>query len=236
MTCYTGSMRLLFFFLFGLNIWIFSLGQTPHRVWAASEAETVIAECQKRTGMGRESCIGFIKKYMNIERCQEYTKLGAADCQKKLEDIRKSPEFQSDSRVTPDKGTPQSSSPSASPTTPRAEFVPQTLKERILQAKQDKEDRFTLLITETRQVMNYLQGQGKDMGVLEERLAFFEQKRQAVIAAYDQYARLGGEPEDKRPPLGQARTLVASVLRDSLEYYRNALLPELRRALDQVNE
>lgn len=225
-----------FFFIsitLSVSWWLLSHGNL---VWAASEAETVIAECQKRTGMGRESCIGFIKKYMNIERCQEYTKLSALDCQKKLEEIRKSPEFQSSSNTPPDKSAPQPSSPLVSPTAPRSEFVPQTLKERILQAKQDKEDRFALLITETRQVMNYLQGQGKDMEVLEERLTFFEQKRQAVIAAYDQYARLGGEPEDKRPPLGEAHDLVASVLRESLEYYRTALLPELRRALDQVNE
>lgn len=207
-------------------------------VRSASEADAVIGECQKRTNMGRSSCIEFIKKYMSIERCQQYTKLSAVECQKKLEEIRKSPEFQSGgtppppTQTTPPSGTPSAQPPSLSP-------VPSggtSLQERVFEAKRDREGRFLLIEAETEKVIAFLKERGGEVTPLMERLALFRQKKAAVLSAYDQYADLAAVPLADRPPLEVPRRLVGQVLREAGMYYRSSVLPELRRSLSQLDQ
>ncbi len=198
--------------------------------WAASDAETIIAECQKRTGMGRESCIAFIKKYMSVERCEQYTSLSALECAKKLEELRRTPEFQSNQ---PDPG---SASPVPRPT-PQPAPTPSpspsgSLRERVLEVKRDKEHRLLLIEEETAKIIQLLEDKGYATDALNERLRLFREKRAAALSAYDQYASFAADPT--RPPLAEPRRLVGQVLNESASYYRTSLLPALREAIRQV--
>lgn len=198
---------------------------------ASSDAETTIAECQKRTGMGRESCIGFIKKYMNVERCQEYTKLSASDCEKRLDNLRKSPEFREPSKggVT---STPPKRALAPSLPTPLTVSSQGTLKERIAEVRRDREERFRIIHNETNKVISFLKAQGRDTVALEQHVDVFVQKQQAVLAAYDQYARLAEADPGKRPSLAEPRKIVAEILTDTLQYYRTTVLSVLRQSLE----
>lgn len=203
----------------------------PGLLWATTEAETVIGECQKRTGMGRPSCIEFIKKYMNIERCQQYTKLSASDCQKKMEAIKESPEFQPSTKVT----VPSTASPAPARVPDQTQISPGrntgSLQERVQAVKRDRASRFHVVEEETARIIAFLKEHGQDTGALEEHFAAFQEKREATLSAYDQYGDLAGLPASERPPLSEPRRLVGQVLRDAAAYYRTTLLPELRRAL-----
>lgn len=198
---------------------------------ASDDAESVIAECQKRTGMGRESCIGFIKKYMNVERCQQYAKLSASECEKKLEEIRNSPEFQDKPKGST---APQSPQPVIAPQAPVPVGAPRTLREQVLAVKRDREERLELIQRETVKVVAFLKERGGEIARLEAALQVFEQKKQATLAAYDQYVRFAELEPSKRPPLSEPRQIVGSLLRETTEHYRTIILPELRRLISQI--
>ena len=209
---------------------------SPCFVMAASEAETVIHQCQERTGMGRESCISFIKKYMNVERCQQYTDYSAEECQKKLEEIRKSPEFRDTDVPTPVVETPKEASPRVLNPSPVSQGGMTSLKEKIQIVRQDKAARFLLIEEELTRLVRFLEGQGQDVTQLEHRLMGLGERRDVVLKAYDQYAALADAPVENRPPLGEPRSIVAQLLREAMEYYRGDVLPAFSLAIEAVKE
>lgn len=220
---------LLAFLAVGILIWL------PGFAVSASEAETVISQCQERTGMGRESCISFIKKYMNVERCQQYTDYSAEECQKKLEEIRKSPEFNS-AAVPPAVETPK---PTTSPVQqPPLSFQGKTvsLKEKIQLIRQDKAARFTLIEEEIVRLLRFLEEHGYNTDQLEEKLALFQLKRDVALKGYDQYATLADVPAPERPSLEAPRRVVAQLLHEAADYYRNDLLPAVAAAVATLPE
>lgn len=226
-------MRRYFFSWLLFSLLALTLGQSG-LVSAASDADTVIAECQKRTGMGRESCIAFIKKYMSVERCEQYTSFSAIECAKKLEELRRTPEFQ----TSPSGGktpVPAPAPPSSTPPAPVPGLVSTgSLRERVLEVKRDKESRMLLIDEETVKIIELLKASGQDTAELEERLRLFREKRGAVLSAYDQYASFAADPA--RPPLAEPRRLVGQVLDDAIGYYRMSMLPVLRDAVRQAGE
>lgn len=201
---------------------------------ASSEADTVIGECQKRTGMGRESCISFIKKYMNVERCQQYAKLSAEQCEQKLEEIRKSPEFR-DSAEPSTPVIPQKTG-SQSPRLVKPLEGTAALTERIKQVRQDKAARFQLVEEELERVLRFLREQGADVAHLENRLMVFREKRDIVLRAYDQYESVASAPIETRPPLAEPKRIVSQLLNDATSYYRDDLLPDFKKSVDTVQE
>lgn len=202
----------------------------------ASEADTVIGECQERTGMGRESCISFIKKYMNVERCQQYAKLSVEECQKKLEEIRKSPEFRDANAPASVVETPKEASPHALSPSPISQGGVASLKEKIQTVRQDKAARFLLIEEELTRLVRFLQAQGQDVTQLEHRLMVLSEKRDVVLKAYDQYAALADGPTENRPSLGEPRRIVAKLLYEAMEYYRSDILPAFSLAIEAVQE
>lgn len=220
-------------FLFLVLLWG-ALEMSSGFALASSEADTVIGECQKRTGMGRESCISFIKKYMNVERCQQYAKLSAEQCEQKLEEIRKSPEFREGSgSSTP--ATPQKTDPQVPRSVKPLEGTA-TLTERIKLVRQDKAARFQLVEEELERILRFLRERGVDVAHLENRLTVFREKRDIVLRAYDQYESVASAPAETRPSLAEPKRIVSQLLNDAAAYYRNDLLPDFKKSVDTVQE
>lgn len=227
-------------FSWRVTIWaLVSLVVLPGSILAASEAETVISACEQRTGLSAENCISFIKKYMNVDRCRQYTKLSADECEKKLAALRESPEFKGSGTTQSTQNTSSlpSSAPShsgpVSPTTPDSNLP---LKDQVLIIKQNKEQRFLLIEEETKKVIEYIHQQGQDTALLESKLAHFHEQKDAVLSAYDQYLALAALPRERRPVLDAPKSLVNSVLRDAVLSYRSDLLPALRQALKEIHQ
>lgn len=171
---------------------------------------------------------------MNIERCQQYAKLSAEQCEQKLEEIRKSPEFRDgagpSTPVIPQKTDPQLSR-LAKPLERTA-----ALTERIKQVRQDKVARFQLVEEELERVLRFLRGQGADVAHLENHLVVFREKRDIVLRAYDQYESVASAPTEMRPSLAEPKRIVSQLLNDAISYYRNDLLPDFKKSVDTVQE
>lgn len=208
--------------------------QFPLYLWAATDdADVIIGECQKRTGLSESGCIGFVKKYMNVERCQQYTNFSAQECEQKIAALKNDPRFQSESAT---KKAPVEQKVPATSDRPNQEASNQrraiTLRDRILEAKREKEQRFDLIRDETKAVIAYLQQQGKDTVALEEALREFDVKKQATLLAYDRYQSIAESLDTDEPfILSGPRETVLFVLRDAIDYYRKNLLIVLRQAV-----
>lgn len=229
------------FFLLGLVFLGFSVilaVRQPLPLWAAtSDTEVILDECQKRTGLSESGCIEFVKKYMNVERCQQYTSFSAQECEQKITAIREDTRFQSDTKKgssTPEKA-PEKVDPSRLPSLSRV--VPTTLRGRVLEARREKEQRFSLIIDETKAVIEYLKRQGKDTTSLEAALAEFDVKKQATLLAYDRYQSLAEAlHSDDTSALDGPRQTVLQVLYDATGYYRQNMLPVLLQAVSGENQ
>lgn len=224
-------MRILLL-LFALIV-VVVLARPGRLLWAASEAETVITECQNRTGMGRESCIGFVKRYMNVERCQQYAKLSASECEQKLERIRQSPEFRD-----PSLGTIKESITKVLPK-PTVSEAPKSggisvFEEAIRSAKQDRVARWQLVQEHTEEVINYIEQRGQGVGSLREMLQTLSLKRQAIVSAYDVVLTTWNSTHDTEAVRVERKKL-QETLKDTARYYRDTVLPELRRSLQAID-
>ncbi len=206
-------------------------GGFSERVLAASsDADMIIAECKKRTGLSDTSCVSLLKRYMTVERCQEYTKLSAKECEEKIKSLKEDPKFQG-KQEAPKTSTSLTPSRSLVPMPPVAVIQPSSnLRERILQAKREKEQRFALIQGETNAMIAYLKEQGRETTNLEVMVKEFEQKKQSTLLAYDQYQSIvESTSSTENFSLEGPRQTVLRVLRDTTEYYRSVLLPEVRR-------
>lgn len=198
---------------------------------ATDDADVVVAECKKRTGLSDSGCIVLIKKYMTTERCQEYTDLSAKECEKRIASLKEDPKFQ---------GKKETTTPPLSKNTIQPDFEPQavaypaptTLRERILAAKREKEKHFALVQAETEAVIVYLRHNGQDTQILETALREFEQKKRAVFLAYDRYQSIAESVQSTEGFAFEGpRLTVLEVLRDATGYYRSIVLKELQQAV-----
>jgi len=225
-----SSWRLLPF-VFGVLV----LSQYPLLSRAATDdADSVIRECQKRTGLSESGCIGFIKKYMDVERCQQYTSFSTQECEQKIVSIKKDPRFQSSATnvQTPPIEVKTSRPGAASDELRTNEERPTTLRGRVLEAKREKEQRFLLIHDETQALITYLKQQGQDVGELEAMLQEFDAKKQATLLAYDRYQSFAeASHSDESYALEGPSDTVLWVLRDATEYYRQYVLPALQQAV-----
>lgn len=224
-------MRLFFFSLITVSILGITGSGFPGMLLAASnDADVVIAECKKRTGLSDASCLSLLKKYMTVERCQEYTNLSAKECEEKIKILKEDPKIQG--KTEPPKTPTTPTNPSVTPSTPSVTGggTSTNLRERILQAKREKEQRFALIEEETKAMIAYLKQVGQDAANLENMMKEFQQKKQSTLLAYDQYQSMAESASVKESfALEGPRQAVLRVLRDTTEYYRSVLLPEIRQ-------
>lgn len=177
---------------------------------------------------------------MNIERCQEYTQFSAEECQKKLEAIRTSPEFQVTSSSPASNTTtalPPASPSSQLPVTLDAKPVggkPLSFQGRVLQVRAEKEKRFLLIEEKLSRLIRFFESQGQATEKLQGELTIFQERRQAVLKAYDQYAQLAGAAPENRPPMEVPRRIVVQLLQDTIEYYRAIVLPVFQKQLEAL--
>lgn len=223
-------MRLfLFFIIVLLGLVVSENGFSGIVLAASNDADLIIAECKKRTRLSETSCLSLIKKYMNVDRCQEYTNLSAKECEEKIKALKEDPKLQ---------GKPEVQKPptiTITPPVPSAPSVPGivtsvNLRERILRAKHEKEQRFTLIQEETKAMISYLKQAGQDTTSIETMVKEFDQKKQSTLLAYDQYQSIAESTSSGEDfVLEEPRQTVLRVLRDTTEYYRNTLLPAVRQ-------
>lgn len=222
-------MRLFLFFITLLGLAVSENGFSGIVLAASNDADVIITECKKRTGLSETSCLGLIKKYMNVDRCQEYTNLSAKECEEKIKALKEDPKLQ---RKPEGQKPPTTTATPPVPSTPSVSGIvtPINLRERILQAKREKEQRFTLIQEETRVMIAYLKQAGQDTTSIETMMKEFDQKRQSTLLAYDQYQSIAESMSSGESfALEGPRQTVLRVLRDTTEYYRNVLLPTVRQ-------
>lgn len=217
------GMSLLLLVLVSSTPWV--------EAWAASkDANVVISECQKRTGLSETGCISLVRKYMSVERCQSYTNLTAEQCAEKIAELKQDPTFQ-DSKMP---ASAPVSTPHPEPTVPPVATLPPTdpLVGRILDAQREKEHRFTLIQNESKALLDFLKRHGQDTRSLENALAQFEQKKQATLLAYDAYrVRVADTQAYSSEERELTHQTVLETLQAATEHYRTAVLMELRQAV-----
>ncbi len=219
----------LFFILVLFGLVVSESGFSGVVLAASSDADVIIAECKKRTGLSETSCLSLIKKYMTVDRCQEYTNLSAKECEEKIKALKEDPKLQGKSVAQKPPTTGVTPPPAPTPSVPEI-ATPTNLRERILQAKREKEQRFMLIQEETKAMVAYLKQAGHDTVGIETMMKEFDQKKQSTLLAYDQYQSIAESASSEEGfALDGPRQTVLRVLRDTTEYYRNTLLPAVRQ-------
>lgn len=224
-------MRWLHLFLVGFFLCLLGLGWYPGALLqAASDSDTVINECMQRTGLNESLCINFIKKYMNVERCQDYTKLSASECEKKIAALKTDPKFGgSSSAASPNPGTqPSQNIHRDSQVNPLRTDFSRELADKILIAKQEKARQFQSIDDMTQALLHYLEKNGQDIHQLKSGLVEFEKKQQTIFAAYDQYQSLVETSAADHTVLTEAHQHIREAQQVAAEYYRTTLLAPLQ--------
>ncbi|TXH06895.1 MAG: hypothetical protein E6Q06_04735 [Candidatus Moraniibacteriota bacterium] len=199
---------------------------------AATTFETVVGECKKRTGFSDATCKTLVKKYINVERCKEYTGSSDEECAKKIEEIRKDPEFSG-----------VQSSPDLPVTT-----VPLSVKNPVLNPRntgtvavlREKKGRDLIeLRKRTEALMITLKSKGVDTDSIEAALPEFERNAEALLSAYDAYQAVYDRTrqdatETRRAFRLDARDRVGQARRILIEQYETRILSPLRAASEQT--
>lgn len=208
---------------------------SPVAVWAISDRDLLVGECKKRTGMNESSCVLLLKKYMTVERCQEYTDFSREQCETKITALKQTDEFR-DAPVQiqnkPNDTQEESGSPLPNDAALDGRTTAKTLREKILASKQNKLDSFQRIEDETQTLIDYLKQNGQDVTQLELAMVEFSQKKQAVALVYDQYQSLVESAGQRFPfELSEPRLAVARVLHDAVGHYQSVILVNLKHSL-----
>ncbi len=205
-------------------------------VHGASALETVIAQCRQRTGFGESTCKTLVKKYMNVERCREYTGYSVAECTQKIEEIQRDPDFSSGEVPSSPKPSPvtHTSEPALSnlpPILPRANATLAGLREK-------KERDMSVLWQRTEAMIALLKDRGIETQLIEAALPELKNRSAELLSAYDTYrAAYEGTVQDsaatQKPVRRAARERVVQSSRRLVEYYQQSILQPLRVAYEK---
>lgn len=200
-------------------------------VHAATTLETIISECRQRTGFGDATCKTLVKKHMNVARCKEYTGYSDEECAKKIEEIKRDPEFSIDQEP--------SNVPSSKPSLPE---VP-TLKPRdtnvLSSLREGKERDLLALWKRTEAITNILKSKGVDTATIEAAFPDFEKKAEELLAAYDAYLIVYARTQQDTSAVRQsvrwdARSRIREAQRALVDQYQTHILVPIRIAREQV--
>ena len=216
-----------FFFASALGV----LGASSFSADAATALETVIGECKQRTGFGDATCKTLVKKYMNVERCKEYTGYSDEECAKKIEEIKRDPEYSS-SQPASDTPSP-SSAPSGLP-------VSKSRDASTLSSLREKKERDLLALWKrTEAVTNILKSKGADVNSIENAFPEFQEHAEELLAAYDAYIAVCERTKRDAPAARQsirmdARNRISQAQRSLVEHYQTRILAPLRTTREQT--
>lgn len=199
---------------------------------AATALETVVSECRQRTGFGEATCLTLVKKYMNTERCKEYTGYSDEECAKKIEEIRNDPGF-APGEVSP--SPVPTSSPSLSDLPP---LLPRT-SDTLIGLREKKERDLLALWKRTEAMTNFLKDKGAETQSIEAAFPEFQNRAEVLLSAYDTYrAVYEGTVNDteitRKAVRAEAREKVVQSGRSLVEYYQKSILMPLRIAHEKV--
>ena len=223
-------MAKFFFFLLLLPpvLWIFSF--SPSFIQAATALQMVVAECRQRTGFGDSTCKTLVKKYMNVERCKEYTGYSDDECAKKIEEIKKDPDFSlGGTNPSPVTTNTKTSGPSLAGLPPIVSRTNNTLAG----LREKKEGDLLALWKRTEAMTNFLKSKGVDTQAIEAALPEFQKQSEMLLSAYDTYqAAYEGTVTDsaaiRKSVRSDARESVIRSMRGLVEYYQAYILVPLR--------
>lgn len=216
------------------SLFVIALGSLMTFSFSASAAtalETVVGECKQRTGFGDATCKTLVKKYMNVERCKEYTGYSDEECAKKIEEIKKDPEF-SGGQAAPNT-PPSSPSPSGAP-------VLQSRNTTTLSSLREKKERDLLALWKrTEAVTNILKSKGVDTSVIESTFPEFQERAEELLAAYDAYLAVYERTKRDTSAARQsvrldARSRINQAQRALIDHYQTRILAPIRIAREQV--
>lgn len=198
---------------------------------AATALETVVGECKQRTGFGDATCKTLVKKYMNVERCKEYTGYSDEECAKKIEEIKKDPEFSG--------GQTAPSSPSSNPASSEAPAVKSRNATALSSLREKKERDLLALWKRTEAVTNILKSKGVDTGTIEGAFPEFQERAEELLAAYDAYLAVYERTKRETPSARQsvrldARGRINQAQRALIDHYQTRILAPIRIAREQV--
>lgn len=196
---------------------------------AATALETVVAECKQRTGFGDSTCKTLVKKYMNVERCKEYTGYSDDECAKKIEEIKKDPEFSGG--ATPTTPTEKPSSPTLSRV---PDILPRT-SNTLAGLREKKERDIQALLQRTEAMTSFLKNKGVDTGSIEAAFPELRSRAETLLSAYDTYraaheGTANDTAETRKTVRTNARESVIQAMRNFVEFYQQNILTPLRVA------
>lgn len=197
---------------------------------AATALETVVGECKQRTGFGDATCKTLVKKYMNVERCKEYTGYSDEECAKKIEEIKKDPEFSGGQSVP--------NAPSSSPTSETPAL--RSRNTSTLSSVREKKERDLLALWKrTEAVTNILKSKGADTSAIESVFPEFQARAEELLAAYDAYIAVYERTKRDTPTARQsvrldARGRINQAQRALIEHYQTRILAPLRIAREKT--
>lgn len=200
---------------------------------AATVLETIVSECQERTGFGAATCKTLVKKYMNVERCKEYTGYSDEECAKKIEEIREDPEF-SENQAVPNVPSAEPSSPATVVPTSRSHDA-NTLSSLYEQKERD----LLALWQRTEAMTNILKSKGADTGAVESAFPEFQTRAEELLAAYDAYRAVYERTQQDTLAVRQsirldARNRINQAQRVLIDHYQIYILGPLRIAREQA--
>ena len=207
----------------------------PHSLFAGTY-RVVLDECKKRTGLGDSMCKSLVKNNLTIESCKERAGLSEADCAKRIEEIKKDPEFTNTKTVSPVPSIEAPTSPARSLNLPRTSVQNNDVIGKI---RSKKEGELSELGKRTELIVASLKGQGIDTKAIESNFPELEKRAADLLSAYDTYraAYLGTRKDSSSVQAsvrGDARNVVLVARNAFIDYYRLNILAPLRLARDQV--
>lgn len=154
-------------------------------VSAGTALDTILGECEKRTGFGESTCLTLIRKNLTLDRCKSYTSFSDEDCQKKIEEIKKDPKFlgvpPTNTFVTPElKVENKEEKPLSVSPQPNRHLSPGEVRAK-------KEKQLQMLWQETQILLRNLKARGVDTSVVESHLSEIENRSRDILSAYDAY-------------------------------------------------
>ena len=197
-------------------------------VLAETALQTVVSECKKRTGFGDATCKTLVKKNMRVESCKRYTNYSDEECAKKVEEIKKDPEF------TPDVVSAPATNPATSVGLPRISSGGQNIMVLI---REKKVRDLSALEKRTQTMIDFLNQKGVDTAPIETNFLEFKKRSAILLSAYDTYqAAYEGTATDtsaiKRSIRIEARDKVVRAGRDLVDFYQANILTPLRVAYE----
>jgi hypothetical protein len=228
-------LLILIAFLAGLSVFLVYPAMHLQAVTAFRE---VVGECRKRTGFSDATCTTLVRKRLSIESCRKYTDFSDEECAKKIEEIKRDPEYapQGSAGTNPASITQPAAKPAVtkelSPIAARSNDTPAGLQEK-------KERDIIALVERSEAMVSFLREKSIDMQTIEAQLPESRRKAAVLVSAYATYREVyegtsKDTPSVKRSLREGARNAVIRAVHDFSDHYRTSIFVPLQTAYEKA--